>query len=109
MYGKSTDARRGTRINEGRQGLLRILLIDTDPAFDSHRNGCAGAYCRDATICQIWCAHQYGAETAGLHTVRRTAGVQIDFIISIFARDPRCLREFWNLVREFERQRGGSL
>ncbi len=66
---------------------FRVLVVDTDPAFDRDGDGDGslhrGYACRD----QFRLRHQAGAETPVLHPIRRAADVEIDFVIAEILAD----------------------
>ena len=87
------DQRIGARCDHAaRQNVernFRILVVDADPAFDRdgnfHRTLHGGNAFRD----QRRLRHQAGTEAAVLHPVRRTADIEIDFVVAEILADLR--------------------
>ena len=75
-------AGRPRRFSEGAERLLRLLLVDADPALDTDRNVDRRGHRRDAVGDKVGLAHQAGAETAVSHPVGRAAAIEIDFVIA---------------------------
>ena len=66
--------------------LFRILIVDADAAFHRHRDANRALHRGDALGDKVRFGHQAGAEAAVLHTIRRTADIEIDLVIAkVFA------------------------
>ena len=68
---------------------FRILIVDADPAFDGDGNFHRALHRGNAFGDQRRLRHQAGAEAAVLHPVRRTADIEIDFVVAEILADPR--------------------
>ena len=85
---------------------FRILIVDADPALHRDRNAHRALHRRDAVGDQRRLRHQAGAETAVLHPVRRTADIEIDFVIAEILADFRRRREIARIgAAELQRHR----
>ena len=81
------------RLRENFERLFRILFVDADAAFHGDGNRNSRLHRRDAIADQRRLGHQAGAEAAILHAIRRTAGIEIDFVEAEIRADPRAVRE----------------
>ena len=97
MHGESLHARARAQADHIAQGLLGILIVHADAAFDRDRNGNRVAHRRHAFRHQLRLPHQAGAEASRLHAVRRAADIQIDFGIAEIRADLRGLRQLLRL------------
>src|SRR5215211_7736933 len=68
---------------------FRILLVDADPALYSHGDMHGGLHSGYAIADQYRLGHQAGAKTAILHAIRRTAHIEIDFVVPEILTDLR--------------------
>jgi hypothetical protein len=75
------------------QRSFRILIVDADPAFDRHRDGNGALHGADASGDQYRLRHQAGAKPAILHPIRRTADIEVDFVIAEILANFRGRRE----------------
>src|SRR5262249_26124739 len=66
---------------------FRILLIDTDTAFDGHGNAYSGFHCSYAISNQSGFGHQAGSEPAFLNAIGGTANVEVDFVVAELGAD----------------------
>ena len=87
---------------------FRILVVDADPAFDGDGNAHRALHRGDALGDQRRLRHQAGAEAAVLHPVRRTADIEIDFVVAEILADLRCGGEIAR-IRAAELQRDRML
>lgn len=62
--------------------LPGIALVDTDAALHRDRDAHGGAHGGNALGNQLRLGHQAGTKTPRLHAIRRTADVQVDFIVT---------------------------
>ena len=74
------------------------------PAFDRDGNAHRALHGGDALGDQLRLRHQAGAEAAVLHPVRRTADIEIDFVVAEILADFRRRREIAR-IRAAELQR----
>ena len=81
------------RLRKNFERLLRVLRVDADAAFDRDRHRDGRLHRRDAVADQRRLGHQAGAEAAVLDAVRRTAGIEIDFVKAEIGADLRAFRE----------------
>ena len=93
VHDQRIGARRLHRRGKGKQRLIRILLVDADPAFHRHRNLDRRFHGGDAIGDQRRLRHQAGAEAALLHPVGRTADIEIDLVVAELFADARRLRQ----------------
>ena len=75
------------------QRSFRILIVDADPALHCDRNVHGKLHGMDAVSNQRRLSHQTGAKAAILHPVRRTADIEIDFVVAEILADLRTRRE----------------
>ena len=85
---------------------FRILIVDADPALDGDGNADRLLHGLDASGDQRRLGHQAGAEAAVLHPVRRTADIEVDFVIAEILADPGRRREIGR-IGAAELQRDG--
>src|SRR6478752_1041487 len=81
------------RVRERKQRLLGILLIDSNPALDRHRNPDGSPHGSDAISNHRRFRHQAGTKPPFLHAVRWTADVEVDLIVAKIFADTRRLGE----------------
>ena len=88
------------------QRSFRILIVDANPAFDRDRNGNRALHGLDTSGDQCRLRHQAGAKPAILHPIRRTADIEVDFVIAEILADFRRRREFARIgAAELKRNR----
>ncbi len=94
MHDEHATARGGDRIDETEEAFPFVVVVHAEPAFHRHRRVRRGGDHRGDTVGdQRRFAHQTGAETPGLHAIRRTSAVEIDFVEAVLGADVRRLRE----------------
>ncbi len=97
MDDQRVGPRRHHFLRKREQRLLRVLVVDTDAAFDRHGHGDCRPHGRNALRHQVGLSHQAGAEMPALHAVRGTTAIEIDLDIALSRADARGLREFGRL------------
>ncbi len=85
---------RDLHFDEALQIVVVILIVDADAAFHRHgdissRISDRRAHRRDTIGDERRFAHQARAEASGLHAIRRTTDVEIDFVITHLRADAR--------------------
>jgi hypothetical protein len=97
MDGEYLHPGAGAEPDQRAQRLFRVLVVHADAAFDGDGNRNRCAHGRDAFGDKFRLAHQAGAEPAGLHAVRGTADIEIDFAVAEFGADPGGLGQLFRL------------
>jgi hypothetical protein len=82
VHDERRHARACHRFDEAREIRFAVLVVDADPALDCHRDRDARRHSRNACGDEIRLRHQARAEPALLHARRRTADVEIDFVVA---------------------------
>ena len=86
------------------QRRFRVLVVDADPALHRDGNADRPLHGLNAIGDQSGLGHQAGAETAVLHPIRRTADIEVDFVVAEILADLRCGREIaWARAAELQR------
>src|SRR5262249_28546643 len=83
----------GDDINKAIKVAFAVLVVDTDPALDGDRHAQPALHRRYAARNQLGLGHQTGAEPALLYPVRRTADIEVDFIVTKRLPQLRGIRE----------------
>src|ERR1700690_310362 len=91
MDHKSRYASGRASCEERPQTFFRVLIVDSQPAFDGDGDRDALAHYGNAFCYQCRLAHQAGAEATRLHAIRRTSDIQIDLVIAKIRADLCCL------------------
>ena len=105
------NPRASRRLNPGqeiREDDFRVLIVNTNAAFDRHIDIHRVFHSSHASGDQIGVFHQNRAETTRLDAIRRAAAVQVDLIISCFGPHCGCFGQF-DRVRATKLQCHGML
>src|SRR5262249_13398139 len=88
------------------KGVLRILIVDADTAFDRDRQLDRAGHGSDAVADERRLRHQAGAEAADLHAIRGTTDIEVDLVIAELFGDTRALGKLPRIAAaELERNR----
>jgi hypothetical protein len=87
MHDKRVSSGRTHLFRQREQRLTRLLIIDTEPAFDGNRHLNRALHRRDAIGDKIRLAHEAGAERAALHAIGGTADIEVDLAVAEIFRD----------------------
>ena len=94
------------RMGQRFERLLRVLLVDSDAAFDRHRQLDAAGHGGDAVADERGLGHQAGAEAALLYPIRRAADIEVDLVEAEILGDARTLRQSLRIAAaELQRER----
>ena len=91
MDDEDLDPDSGAGVHGLEQGILRVLIVDADAAFDGGGDRDSLADGGHAVGDQVRLAHQAGAEASRLDPVGWAADVEIDLVIAERFADPRGL------------------
>ena len=106
MDDDAVDPRRRDGADERREGDVRVLVVDADPAFDRDGQPRRGFQRRHAAADELRLAHQAGAEPAVLHAVGRAAAVEVDLVVAEALGDAGGLGELRRVAAaELQRER----
>src|SRR5262245_65461071 len=86
------------RAGERFKGLLRILIIDADPAFHRYWHIDCARHGGDAVADEGGLRHQTRAEAAHLHAIRGTTDIEVDLVIAELFGDARALRKLLRIA-----------
>ena len=96
----------GDDIDKALQICLVVLIVDTDAALDRDDDRLAGPHSRNTICNELRLSHQAGAKAAFLNPIRRTADIEIDFIVAEVGADLGGLGEFSRIgTAELQRNR----
>ncbi len=89
VHDERVGARLLDRPGQRLERLLRILIIDADPALDRDRYGDRRLHGGNAVTDQLRLGHQTRAEAALLHALGGTPDIEVDLIVAVVRDDAR--------------------
>ena len=89
MDDQGVGARVQNLFGDVEQRRARLLIVDADAAFDRHRHAHRVLHRAHAIGDEHGAQHKAGAKGSVLHAVRRTADIEIDFVVAEGFGDPR--------------------